>query len=322
MPITFPEPISPRYAPPLTYPSNLKAGSRNYFTRIKFIKYKPAYGTETLNTVGGFIKETVIPAFETNVGELVTDIISLVTPFDEFLPAINNAVTNYVSGKLSNLGVASSTIIDLPIPKKINEMNMMGWSEISLMGTILGSVSKTLLSENAAGIGSTILQLGSSFGGAQLNPFIMQYFQRPALREFSFTWTLAPRNEKESEEINKIIYEIKAAQAPRSSANEFLMEYPDLAIIEFHPIDKFQIELKECIIIGVNVDYTPAGPSYFSDSEGKSTAAPTLVNITMNLRETKFWWSQEWRDRLRFSSIDAAPPGVDAARAGLPEVTS
>jgi hypothetical protein len=287
MPFNFPAPLPvKRFSDGLSYPLNLTSDNRNYFTRMRFIKYQPAYGADFVQGVADLLK----------LGSQV--------PIEYF---------DGVSG-LSNMGTSIGDIINLPIPKKVNEMNMMNWSEISLTGTILGAARAAAFATGGqagaavASVATTALQIGSSFAGVQLNPFILQYFQRPSFREFSFTWTLAPRNRKESEQINKIINQIKAAQAPRRAAGGFLMEYPDLAVVQFYPADEFQISLKECVIVGVNVDYTPAGPSYIG-----GTAAPTMVNLTVHLKETKLWWSEEWGGDIGTATapVEDPLPGFD-----------
>lgn len=281
MPFNFPAPLPvTRFPPSLSYPLNLTADNRNYFTRISFIKYQPAYLKDDIKNFGEFLN-TPDGANALTALSLIGGPISLLTGFSEYL---YDGGANDAGAFLTNQGTKIGNDINLPIPKKVNEMNMMNWSEISLTGTALNAASRA-----AGGFLSTGVQIGSSFAGVQLNPFILQYFQRPSFREFSFTWTLAPRNRKESEQIHKIINQIKARQAPRISANGFLMEYPDLAIVQFFPNDEFQISLKECVIVGVNVDYTPAGPSYIG-----GTSAPTMVNLTIHLKETKLWFSDEW----------------------------
>ena len=296
MPFNFPAPLPARFQDGLSYPLNLTADNRNYFTRIRFIRYQPAYGAGAVRAVGdvlaGQFGELVGGVTGAALGVAVGGPVGLIA--GAFGGRAGVAGAGAAGEILVNQGTGVGNIINLPIPKKVNEMNMMNWSEISLTGTLLGAARSLAFGVGqrgnfAAGISSTALQLGSSFAGVQLNPFILQYFQRPSFREFSFTWTLAPRNRKESEQIHKIINQIKAAQAPRMAAGGFLMEYPDLAIVDFYPNDEFQINLKECVIVGVNVDYTPAGPSYIG-----GTAAPTMVNLTINLKETKLWFSDEW----------------------------
>jgi len=286
MPFNFPAPLPARFQDGLSYPLNLTADNRNYFTRISFIKYQPAYGAGTVNEIGGVLigqyGELLGGATGLALGAAVGGPVGLITGVFGLRAGV--AVAGGVGEILANQGTGIGNIINLPIPKKINEMNMMNWSERSLTGTILDAARRV-----AGSTASTALQFASAFSGVQINPFILQYFQKPSFREFSFTWTLAPRNRKESEQIHKIINQIKARQAPRLAAGGFLMEYPDLAIVNFYPNDEFQISLKECVIVGVNVDYTPAGPSYIG-----GTAAPTMVNLTINLKETKLWFSDEW----------------------------
>lgn len=289
MPFNFPAPLPVRrFADGLSYPLNLTSDNRNYFTRIEFIRYRPAIGG-IVESTGNFVRD---------VASFISSGATSMVP-EEFL----DPTRNLQFGSLANMGDPIGQRISLPIPKKINEMNMMNWGEVSLTGTILSGIRAgavtagyiaggqrgAMTAGNVFDVGRSIATVGSAIVGVQLNPFILQYFQRPSFREFSFTWTLAPRNRKESEQINKIINQIKAAQAPRKAAGGFLMEYPDLAIVQFFPNDEFQIKLKECVIVGVNVDYTPAGPSYIN-----GTSAPTMVNLTVHLKETKLWWSEEW----------------------------
>lgn len=306
MPFNFPDPLPvTRFKPSLSYPLNLKADNREYFTRIRFIEYRPALLADTVDASINLIKDLVAVVSNTDFAALPGGIISPnyeATPFeyDSTPKAINTGVTY------------RGDTINLPIPKKINEMNMMNWSEISLTQTIIGTARSAAFAGGGragAGVFETAISaasIGGALFGVQINPFILQYFQRPSFREFSFTWTLAPRNRKESEQINKIIKQIKSAQAPRRAAGGVIMEYPDLAIVQFHPADEFQIELKECVIVGVNVDYTPAGPSYIG-----GTAAPTMVNLTIHLKETKLWWSEEWaevpKDDFRAPAKDPLP---------------
>jgi len=73
--------------------------------------------------------------------------------------------------------------------------------------------------------------------------------------------------------------------------------------------------------MGINVDYTPAGPSYIN-----GTAAPSMINLSISLRETKLWWSDEWRKRATgispFRSPETGAAGFEARGAGSPPTVS
>jgi hypothetical protein len=329
MPVfSFPVKPPPTYAPPLTYPSNLIADGRNYFTRISFVRYQPAYGAEAVTAIGGALSsETYGDVFGAVIGGAAGAAVGALAGPIGAGAGLGGGIVLGAGGAsalgetLIDNGTKVGGVITLPIPRKINEMNTMNWSEISLTGTVLNAVSSFAGLARGGGGGASVissgLQLASSFGGIQINPFIMQYFQRPSLREFTFSWTLAPRNKKESIEINNIIRELKTAQSPRYRADGFLMDYPDLAKIEFYPNyprDPFQVRIKPCVILGINVDYTPAGPSYIN-----GTAAPSMINLSISLRETKLWWSQDWSGE-QFDTNN--PNAIPATRDGsIPPLT-
>ena len=283
MPFNFPEPLarSTGAFSSLKYPLNLTDGRRrNYYTLLNFTRYQPAYAGD----LGQGLSSSISAIF-TGIGSVLGADIS---------PMQNQG------------GEVPNSQITLPIPQRLNDTNVMQWSQVSLTnivaGGAVGAVSLTgnrRLTGAAASIasgnptlGGQLLQAGSALAGIQINPFILQYFQQPQFRTFNFTWTLAPRNEQESDAINNIIYKLKARQAPRLGASSLTMEYPDLVDVVFYPDDRYSLKLKRCIIQAVSVDYTPAGPSFINGN-----SAPTMVSLSISLKEAKFWWSEEWESK-------------------------
>ena len=53
--------------------------------------------------------------------------------------------------------------------------------------------------------------------GAVMNPNMELLFKGPALRSFTFSWKMSPRDKKESEVIAKIIRTFKQSMAPQKS---------------------------------------------------------------------------------------------------------
>jgi hypothetical protein len=300
MPFNFPEPL-PRSTgtfSSLKYPLNLTADNRKYYTSIDFITYKPAFGSGVINSISSNLSALGVAAIKG---------VSVKIPIPAFLK--RDSPGSY--------GVASGSGIILPIPQRLNDTNVMQWSTISLTNTVMGLASGAAgafegrAGAAAAGAAAASLKVGSAFTGLQFNPFILQYFNQPEFRTFNFTWTLAPRNNQESEAINNIVYQLKARQAPTQVAGGFLMGYPDLAVLRFHPSDGYELKLKECVIKAVSVDYTPAGPSFFN-----GTSAPSMVSLSLSLMETKFWWSEEWTAKK--STDTPSVPGDTPSVPGLP----
>ena len=130
------------------------------------------------------------------------------------------------------------------------------------------------------------LQMYGTFSGQTVNPFQFMMFKRPAFKEHSLTWTLAPNSQEESNALRDIIKECKRAALPPSMSG-VMIQYPKLAMVSFKP-SGYLFKLKPCAIIGVQVDYNGAGqPSFFK------SGAPTIVNLTLQLKEYQLQSAQD-----------------------------
>lgn len=239
----------PNFPPPLqantstsssTFPLDLIAEGRNFYTNIQFVKYTPS-------------------------------------------------LQSNISPSAFNIPVSK---VKLPIPLKLNDNLIMHWGAVSFMDSIVGAAMGMLAGagtygQAAASAIAMTAQLGGIMSGQALNPLMFLAFQRPEYREFSLSWVLAPVNKKESEAIRNIVKICKKAAAP--SFGNILMGYPDIAIIKMYPDDLFKsFYFKPCVITSVDVNYnaTPT-PSFFKNG------APTVVNLTLNLKEMQFWFKEE-----------------------------
>lgn len=239
----------PNFPPPLdakpakdssTFPLDLVAEGRNFYTNIQFVKYTPS------------LQSNISPsAFNVPVGK-----------------------------------------VKLPIPLKLNDTLLMHWGTVSFMDSLVGGAMGMVANSGrfgqaaASAIGMTA-QLGGIMSGQALNPLMFLAFQRPEYREFSLSWVLAPVNEKESAVIRNIVKICKKAAAP--SFGNILMGYPSIALVKIYPDDLFKsLYFKPCVITSVEVTYngTPT-PSFFKNG------APTVVGLTLNLKEMQFWFKEE-----------------------------
>lgn len=187
------------------------------------------------------------------------------------------------------LGIQTSGTIMLPMPRQLNDQEVIQWEEWS------GEKKGIELASKIPGISSLVAgleagrELISTDLGMQLNPFMFMMFRRPNFKEHTFKWTLAPNTKQESETIKKIVNQLKRAALP-TPLNGFVMRYPDIAMVSFKP-DNYLFKLKPCAIISVNVDYTGGGrPSFFN------SGAPTVVNLTLQLKEIQLWNQQNYQE--------------------------
>lgn len=232
---------------PLAFPNDLLSNSDRPHMSIHFVNYRYAFKTGTtlgagLSTLGG-----TAASFIGGAGDLINNI---------------SGLYNEISGGRYLL----------PIPKRLNEGQSVVWNETSVLESF-----PTIKS----GAESVLGPLTSAITGIQINPFQLLYFQRPAFREFSFSWTLAPNSPRESQTLQQMIRQFKIAQLP-SIAGPFF-DYPFIAIIKFLPNDlNDHLKLKPCAITSLQIDHVgSANPSFFKNSRG----APTIVNMSINLKE-------------------------------------
>jgi hypothetical protein len=124
-------------------------------------------------------------------------------------------------------------------------------------------------------------------------------FTGPILREFSYSWTLLPKNAKESQNIQKAIRQLKVAALPANqvSGSAAVLKYPNIAQLNFYPWDgmggtktewgwgdKSIIRIKKCVMSSVNANYTPANAPAFYEG----TKAPVATQLSIAFKEIEY----------------------------------
>ena len=98
--------------------------------------------------------------------------------------------------------------------------------------------------------------------GQVLNPNMELLFQGPALRSFTFSWKMSPRDQKESIVIAKIIRMFKQSMAPQKTDSGLFLKAPSIYKLTFNQgtdKHKFLPKMKECALNNCAVNYTPDG---------------------------------------------------------------
>lgn len=196
----------------------------------------------------------------------------------------------------------------LPLPKAINDVMVVDWGQTEIVN--VEGVASGVLSAAGAGLGAALGggalgaaggshvlgNLGGKVGqaagplgayiGATINPMLTMMFKSPTFKEHTLSWTFAPANAQESQALADIINYFRYSALPDtdSAFGGLVLNYPDLAIIKFHPKDQFLWKFKPCAILGISVDYSAAGgPAFHKDG------SPTAVNVTLQLKEIEYW---------------------------------
>lgn len=116
----------------------------------------------------------------------------------------------------------------------------------------------------------------SRAGGIVINPNLELLFTGPNLRSFNYNYTLTPRDQKESEEIRKIIYFFKRSMSTIKKEPYLFLKTPNVFQLKYvygktnqqHP---FLNKIKKCALTSFNVSYTPDG-SYMTYDDGSMTS--------------------------------------------------
>jgi hypothetical protein len=122
----------------------------------------------------------------------------------------------------------------------------------------------------------------SRTSGTILNPNLELLFNGPTLRPFNFTFRLSPRSESESVIVKQIIKFFKTAMAVRKAESEVFLKAPCIFNISYLTgigLHQSLNKIKECALIGCDVDYTPDGTYMTFNDENK-----TMTSYQLSLR--------------------------------------
>ena len=243
-----------------------------------------------------------------------------------------------------NMNRTSIGTVVLPIPGGIKDQNQVSWADDKMtatqialsdiaLSTITGGVGaginaaegvvgrgqsnisdiKKALSANIAGAAAGANRLLTRQTGAIMNPNMELLFDSPQLRNFTFSFLLSPRSQKEAVDIVKIIRFFKQGMSPiRSKSRLFLRSPHTFRLAYKHKATqndkdkdtnepatdhKFLNKFKECAMNGFGVDYTPNG-QYSTYEDGSMTA----YQVTMNFQEIVPIYNDDYGNKKELST--------------------
>ena len=203
----------------------------------------------------------------------------------------------------------------LPVPTSVQDGNQTSWGSGTMTavqmaaanivksalgdegGTGAVGEAQTALEQASADAESAKEALGSYFteqltgttdllartSGQVLNPNMELLFKGPALRSFTFSWKMSPRDKKESIEIAKIIRMFKQSMAPQKTDAGLFLKAPSIYKLTFNKgtgRHKFLPRMKECALNNCAVNYTPDGSYMTYDN-----AAMVALEMSLSFQE-------------------------------------
>lgn len=138
---------------------------------------------------------------------------------------------------------------------------------------------KLYLTQEAVGVQGLL----SRTTGAILNPNLELLFNGPTLRPFNFTFRLSPRSAEEASNVKRIIRFFKQGMSVKTSNTTVFLKAPNIFSIRYlsgpNNDHKSLNRIKDCALLGCDVDYAPDGTYMTFDDEDK-----TMTSYQLTLR--------------------------------------
>jgi len=161
----------------------------------------------------------------------------------------------------------------------------------------VGAVLKEALKKSAAGIAEGLTETEGAAGlmnkvfGVADNPYMEVLFDKMEMRNFTYNFTFAPKNDDETADVQRIITLFRFHMAPELQGaqsrfltlpSEFDIHYMYQAADGSVATDNdYYNKVGTCVLTNCAVDYTPNGVKSFNDG------APTQIKLSLTFRETE-----------------------------------
>lgn len=144
----------------------------------------------------------------------------------------------------------------------------------------VGEKGKNIVKDKTGVVGEMVAQKT----GVTSNPNQENFFKGVSFRSFSFNFELLPRNEKQSEEMMRIIYMFKYFSHPQLTAGGLSLEFPSLWEISYYNTKAISFKSKPCYCKNVSIEYGSSnGYLLFQKNE-----KPTSVKIALEFVENEY----------------------------------
>lgn len=202
-------------------------------------------------------------------------------------------------GRLKELGVSAGEITK----EKVDELLSGDFSRLGVDAT---SAAKYFARSGVESLFSGAGLAIDVIGGNAINPHATLNFDGVALKEYQFSWTLAPKNEKESDLIRNIIRQINFHIHPKyqklggetpisglgaKSLNQALLQYPSLVKVSLLGLaQEYYFDFRYPMMVSsFQANYSPQGNSILEGGK------PALIQLSMSLKETTIRTRDDYR---------------------------
>ena len=314
--------------PTLRYPLEMITGKTDYMS-VQVIKHTPpGVGLKSQDMINASRSGAQLAnnrvrdsEYSNRRGSKTNTLATIQLPMPPQIGSDNR--TGWAKGDMSTLAAGLGGFAQQLMNNPSGNMNPFSSAALSGIANVLGSAARGVAGQagglvNLGGDVATafaINMIPASLGGGIdvqdflrrqrgviINPNMEFLFKGPSLREFAFTYTFVPRNQKESEQVKQIIRLFKKSMAPkRNIGNAFggdqffggFLSSPDIFKLSYrsgnieHP---FLNKFKFCALVDMGVNYTRAAEGYVSYDDG----TPIVTSMTLRFSELTPIYSEDF----------------------------
>ena len=225
----------------------------------------------------------------------ITDSIAIYLP-----PNVSDNITNqYEGAEMGVLGLAAAGAVNFVSSMARNDF---GAATDALLGSAKGiafeaakRMGSAVIGDLAGVDGGAVTGLANKAFGQATNPYMEVLFKGTGLRSFTYNFSFQPRNEDETNDVQKIIKMFRFHMLPElQGANERFLTLPSTFDIHYmyqfdngsHSENSFYSKIATCVCEGVDVNYTPDGVKSFA------SGAPTAITMNLTFKETEMLTKQ------------------------------
>jgi len=283
------------------------SGPRNSIVDTKFV----TNGTEDASYRENLVKRGGTGTINKSNGVDLRKGKKAMTGFSSVMPTttrITDSIAIYLPADVKDATTASYNnaaemgVIGLAAAGGVGFVQAMGRNDFqAAAGSLLGSAkgiimeaAKRMGSEFAGGLSGVDPEAITGFAnkafGQATNPYMEVIFEKVGMRTFSYNFTFSPRNEDETQDVQRIIKMFRFHMLPEmQGANERFLTLPSTFDIHYMYQmstdvaleNNFYSKIATCVLNGVDVDYTPDGVKSFA------SGAPTQIKMGLNFMETE-----------------------------------
>ena len=256
----------------LVYPTALRQSDQD-FLKIDCLKYRPKARETGAKNLSGFADRSIATDKDIE-GTAMLPIPGGITSTDTV--AWGSDKMDPAAAAMANIAL---TTIEKSVGAGVDEF--AGATQAAVGNEGVRKALSTAIAGQASGTGSQLLQRTE---GAIINPNMELLFKDPGMRQFSFSWKLAPRSSSEAQTVIKLIRFFKQKMAVKKSDANLYLKAPNTWRLAYkrpnsqdHP---FLNKFKECAMTSFTANFTPDG-NYATFDDGVMTS----YDITMAFSE-------------------------------------